>query len=402
MKLAYQAYDRAGRAINDVIDAASIAEATESLRREGLFVAQIKGAVQDAVRVTASRAKSRDLAVFTKQFYVLASTGSPVTEALAALQRQMRNESWKAVLADIGERVEEGEPLSDAMAEHPGFFDEVYRSLIAAGEASGQLVPMLERLAALVNKRWRTQSTLRGAMVYPIALTFIAIAVLLLVMLFVVPRFTEMFQTLDVPLPPTTLVMLAVSDLATRFWWIGLLTGAGLGWGAWSWLHSEAGGQWRDTVVLKLPVFGRLAQGFVIARIARLLGSLVESNVPLLEGLQLTQAAAGNAHYVKLLQEAEQAVTQGEPVSRTFRDNPLIPEAFYEALHNGEQSGKIGPLLLNIADLMDDENETSLKAALSLIEPAILVALGMLVGLVAVSMFLPLFDLTAMASGGGA
>ncbi len=154
--------------------------------------------------------------------------------------------------------------------------------------------------------------------------------------------------------------------------------------------------------MLKLPVFGRLAQGFVIARIARLLGSLVESNVPLLEGLQLTQAAAGNAHYVKLLQEAEQAVTQGEPVSRTFRDNPLIPEAFYEALHNGEQSGKIGPLLLNIADLMDDENETSLKAALSLIEPAILVALGMLVGLVAVSMFLPLFDLTAMASGGGA
>lgn len=401
MRLAYQAYDRSGRSISDVIDAANIAEATESLRSEGLFVAQIKAAVEEAVRATSKRGKGRDLAVFTKQFYVLASTGSPVPEALGALQRQMRSDAWKAVLADIIERVEEGEALSEAMAEHPGFFDQVYRSLIAAGEASGQLVPMLERLAFLVNKRWRTQSTLRGAMVYPIALTFIAVGVLLLVMLFVVPRFTELFQTLDVPLPPSTLIMLAASDFATGYWWLllGLVGAAGAG--AWWFLRSPAGRQWRDTVILKLPVFGGLAKGFVVARIARLLGSLVESKVPLLEGLQLTQAAAGNLNYAALLREAEEAVTQGEPVSRLFRDHPLIPDAFYEAMHNGEKNGKIGVLLINIADLMDDENETTLKAALSLIEPAILVALGLLVGVVAVSMFLPLFDLTAMASGGG-
>jgi type II secretory pathway component PulF len=154
-------------------------------------------------------------------------------------------------------------------------------------------------------------------------------------------------------------------------------------------------------MLLRLPVFGKLARGFAVARIARLMGSLVESNVTLLEALQLTQRAAGNVHYAALLVDAEQAVTQGEPVSRSFYDHPLIPESFYEALRNGERSGKMGPLLVNIAEMLDDENETTLKAALSLIEPAILVGLGLLVGAVAVSMFLPLFDLTAMASGGG-
>jgi type IV pilus assembly protein PilC len=402
MKLAYQAYDRQGRTISDVIDAASFAEATESLRRDGLFVAEIAPAAGAAgPAAMPRRGGMRDLAIFTKQLYVLASTGSPVPEALAALQRQMRNPAWKAVLADIIERVEEGEALSEAMAVHPGFFDDIYRSLIAAGEASGQLVSMLQRLALLVNKRWRTQSTLRGAMIYPIALTGIAVIVLNLVMLFVVPRFMELFETLEVPLPATTRMLLAASDLAMGYWWLGLLILGGAGFAAWRQLRSPAGRAWRDGVVLRLPVLGKLAQGFAVARIARLLGSLVESNVTLLEALQLTQHAAGNVHYASLLADAEQAVTQGEPVSRSFYEHPLIPEAFYEALRNGERSGKMGPLLVNIADLLDDENETTLKAALSLIEPAILVGLGLLVGAVAVSMFLPLFDLTAMASGGG-
>lgn len=402
MKLAYQAFDRQGRSISDVIDAASLAEATESLRREGLFVAQLAPASAAATAtVMPRRGGLRDLAIFTKQLYVLASTGSPVPEALAALQRQMRNPAWKAVLADIIERVEEGESLSEAMAQHPGFFDDIYRSLIAAGEASGQLVSMLQRLSLLVNKRWRTQSTLRGAMIYPIALTGIAVTVLNLVMLFVVPRFMELFETLDVPLPASTRLLLAASELCMGYWWVGVLVLGGGGFAAWRYLHTPAGQQWRDATILRLPVFGKLAKGFAVARIARLLGSLVESNVTLLEALQLTQRAAGNVHYAALLADAEQAVTQGEPVSRTFNDNPLIPESFYEALRNGERSGKMGLLLVNIAEMLDDENETTLKAALSLIEPAILVGLGLLVGAVAVSMFLPLFDLTAMASGGG-
>lgn len=408
MKLAYQAYDRAGKTVRDTIDAASKAEATDQLRRQGLFVTEIRSAAQGSADAaggvktkrfgTGSRLKN--LAMFTRQLYVLSSTGTQVTEALAALERQTRDARWKRIVADVRRRVEEGEPISRAMAEHPDSFDEVYRSLVSAGESGGKLSPMLDRLSQLVTKQLKTRSALIGSLVYPALLLFVSGSVLVAMLTFVLPRFTVLFDTLDMELPPTTKVMVALSYGLRTYWWAILLALAAAVAALWAYLRTAAGKVTRDTVLIRLPVFGPMIRGFITARIIRLLGVLVNSYVPLLDALDLTRASANNVHYEKLIDRAKDSVTRGETMSEAFADMSLVSPTVYEAMRSGEATGQVSTMLLNMADFMDEENEVVLKTLTSILEPMILVGLGVVVGAVALSMFLPLFDLTAQAGAG--
>jgi type II secretory pathway component PulF len=331
---------------------------------------------------------------------VLVATGTPLADGLAALERQVKDADFKAQLAVIRDQVEQGLTLYDALGKAPKYFDEVYRNIIKAGEESGSLPTMLDRLAVLTRKQVQIRSQLGGAMIYPCLLICITIAVLAIMLTVVMPRFTGMFESLDVPLPATTLALMGASDILRTYWWIVLLAVGGGAVALRYALISPMGKKFMDGMMLTIPVLRDVTRSYATARIARLMGVLIECNVPLLDTIQLVRNATGNSKYEEMMVKAEEVVVSGEPVSGAFANDKMIEPAFYEAVRNGEQSGRLSMLMITVADFMDEENDTRLKALTSLFEPLILVFLGLAVGGIAISMFMPMFDLTSMAGGG--
>lgn len=363
---------------------------------------ELIGATGDAraTRVGTMR-RLKNLSMFCRQLHVLISTGTPLTEALACLERQCSEAAWRQVVADLRLRIEEGASLHQAMAASPEYFDVITRSLVAAGETAGKLPAMLDRAATLSRKELAVRRSIIGAMVYPGLLVTVAMTVLIVLLMFVLPRFAELFSTLDMPMPPTTQALMLLSDFLLGYWWAVLIGLIGGGVALRLWLGTPAGVLFIDTLVLRVPQFGRITQNFATARIIRLMGILLDSYLPLLEVIGLVRESTTNSHYRRLMENAESAVTRGEPMSSAFADASLISPSVYEAMRSGEHSGQIGSLLLNIAGFLDEENEVVIKSLASIVEPLILIVLGALVGFVALSMFMPLFDLTAMTSGGG-
>lgn len=408
MKLVYQGYDSSGKVVSDTIDAPSADEATLALRGRGLFVTSINASDSEdkASRPAGGRLGSRagsgikGLTLFTRQLQVMLTTGTPILQALAALQRQTDNIVWRDTIAKLTARVEEGIPLSEAMKDHPQRFDAIYCNLVAAGETSGKLPMMLERLSTLTRKQLQTRNTVVGALVYPSLLVVVALSVLSLMLTIVLPRFGDLFATLDLPLPPTTKALMFLSGFLISYWWAIILTIIASGFGLYYWINTDHGKQTIFTAMLRLPMVGKVTRSFATARIARLLGVLMDSHLPLLDVLDLIRAGTANIHYGRLLDQAKEAVTRGEPVSSAFTGSDLITPAVSEAMRSGEASGKVASSLLVMSDMLDEENEVLIKSLTGILEPMILLAMGVLVGFMALSIFLPLFDLTAMSAGG--
>ncbi|MBI1367844.1 MAG: hypothetical protein GC162_04235 [Planctomycetes bacterium] len=409
MKLAYEAYDKGGKVVKNTIEAADANVATENLKRQGLYVTLIRPATaateaRTSAKPGGKRSKKRvgngrrlkNLSMFMRQMYVLVSTGTPLVEGLVAIERQTKDVQWRGIIESVRQRVEEGQALSIAMSDHPEYFDPICRSLVAAGETAGKLPTMLDRLASVARKQQHVRSSVIGAMIYPAMLLIVALGVLALMLMFVLPRFGGLFETLDMPLPPTTQALMYLSKFLLAYWWSVPPMVAAMIFGLKYWLKTPQGVYAMHTIVLRLPMFGKISQSFATARIARLMGILLESFLPLLEVLALVKESTTNTHYRNLLQRAEDAVTRGEPISTAFNNDKLINPMVYEAIRSGESSGQVGPLLLNIAGFLDEDNEVIVKSLTSIVEPMILIVLGALVGFVAVSMFLPLFDMTAM------
>jgi type II secretory pathway component PulF len=321
-------------------------------------------------------------------------------QGLHAIERQCEHEGWCAVVGSVRKRVEEGAPLSEAMAQHPQHFDAVCRSLVAAGETSGALPAMLDRLATLARKQLHLRSSILGAMVYPCVLMSIGVIVMIVMLMFVLPRFQGLFESLDSPLPPTTKILLWVSEVLWSYWWLllSLLIGTAVGFKFW--ITSDSGKESINSAVLSVPKLGRLVRSLMTARVARMLGTLLESRVSLLDALQLTRQAAVFVQYAQLLRRAEDAVGRGEPMSAVLGNTDLISACVQEAVRNGETSGKLGEPLVQMADFLDEENDIIVKSLTSIIEPMILIVLGVVVGFIALSMFLPLFDLVSAAQHG--
>jgi type IV pilus assembly protein PilC len=402
MKLIYTAFDKTGRQCTDVIEAADATVAGETLRRQGLYVTKLvpRGTPAAARRRWSSKSKRlKNVAMLARQLHSLVSCGTPLVEAMAAFERQARPGPWQDAMKDLRARVEQGSPLSVAMESHSDFFDPVCRSLIGAGESSGNLTAMLERVAQITRKQLVVRNAVVGAMVYPSVLAVVAVSVLALMLLFVIPRFGELFKSLDATLPPTTQALLTLSELLQNYWWAALIGAAAPVIGLKVWLGSENGHRAVQSTILRLPQIGRIARSFATARLTRVLGMLLDSHVSVLDALSLTRESIGNFRYAELIARAEEAVTQGKNIHVAFADTDLISPGVCEAIRSGEQSGQVGTLLIHIADFLDEDNEVVVKSLTSIIEPVILVVMGLLVGTIAVSMFLPLFDLTSMTKG---
>ena len=406
MNLSYTAYDKSGMLREGVIEASSKEEATEMLRKKGLFVSSIDSGGSKSGKKsskTYSRKKkvpAKIVAGFARELAVLVSTGTPLIDAMSSIERQTTNEAWAQVLGRVRSRLEEGDALSTALDGDRQAFDAVFRSLVAAGESSGHLDAMLMRVAVLTRKQAQIRSNVLGALMYPILLMGVGIFVVGLLIGVVLPRFSGMFETLDTALPPSTAVLMAISEFVRSYWWgvipAFLLAIFGIVW----WIKSPAGQLVIGNVALRMPQLGDILRSFMTARITRLMGVLLEARVPMLDAINLTRESLGHERYRSLMTQAEQAVTRGEPISTAFGSDGLMVSSACEAIRNGEQSGRLAEVMMHISDYLDEDNETIIKSLSSLIEPVIMIVLGILVGFVAISMFLPLFDLTATAGAG--
>lgn len=404
MKLVYEAYDAGGRLVKDRIDAADAGEATEQLRKRGLFVSRIEperstSSRSARVRGGGSTGAVKHISEFARQLSILIGTGTPLVEGLGAIERQAPPGAWRDTVRQVRERVEEGLPLAVAMSHHPRMFDPVSRSLVAAGESSGQLKPMLERLGMMMRQQLKVRHSLVGAMTYPSVLMGISVLVLVVMVIFVLPRFEGLFSSLGAPPPPSTQFLLDLSSTVTTYWYACLAGVVAIGGLGWWWVGSAVGRAAIGHAAVSAPVVGKLVRSVLTARIARLLGVLLESKVPLLESLALTRESAGNARYAAVILEAEEGITQGESIAPVLKRSGLFSETFVEALQTGERTGKMGPVLLGLAEAMDEDNEVVVKSITTVIEPLILLVLGGVVGFVAYSMFMPLLDVTSLTQG---
>ncbi len=434
MNVQWTGYDVNGAPIRGVIDAPSTAEARELLRKRGVFVSSVsqadEGAQVDSARgrtgtlgtqagesvgiagiitggysslasAFGATSRLRSTGLMVRQLAVLVQTGTPLAESLLVLEKQIPDGRFREVMRDVRERVENGGTLNESMAAHPKWFGPVVTSLIAAGESRGKLAEMLLRIATLNRQEVKVRQSLSGAMIYPSLLMAIAFAVVVAMVAFVMPRFQGMFENLGADLPPTTQVLMSASAFLRTWWWAVLAAVVPGGLGLLAWVVSESGRGVRDRALLMLPQVRGVARSLITARIARILGVLLDGRVTLVDALALTSASAGNGLYQSLLREAQDAVTRGESMCGALSDARLIPASVCEAVRSGERSGQLAAVLLSVADFMDEDNEISLRTISSLIEPVILIVLGLVVGVIATSMFLPLFDLTSAGGGAG-
>lgn len=409
MRFRYDGLGPDGAPAKGTVDAGSEREAQESLRRRGLFVTRIARDEDAASPAAASPGGSagglrgsKELSHFLRQLAVLVSTGTPLVDSLAALERQTPDGPWKDTLVDIRRRVEEGAQFSEAMAHHPRRFDAVCRSLVAAGESGGRLPEMLERLAMLVRQQQKIRGAVVGALVYPALLMLVSAGVITAMLFFVLPRFEGLFQTLGAPVPTSTRLLLDLAQYLRGNWYWVLGAAAAAAVAGRLWLTSPLGRRTVHRALVTLPTVGNVFRSMATARMARVLGVLLEGKVVLLDSIRLARESSGNACFADMLAQAEEHVSRGEAMSAVFSSSGLVPGAVCEAVRSGERTGRIGQVLTSVADYMDEDNELLVKTLMGIIEPVILIGLGVVISLLSASMFLPLFDLTSATGPGGA
>lgn len=408
VNLTYEAVDATGRRVSDDIKAESSKAAVDRLRERGMTVTSIQTA-PEAKPESQARAKVPEeladlklplkaMVVFTRQMAMLLASGSALVPALAAIVRQLKKPQHAELVRAIKEDLEEGATLAETLQKYPRTFDATYCAVIAAGETSANLPEMFSRLAEIIGKRRALRNKVLGAMAYPALLTLLCIAQVCVLLFFVLPRFGEMFNSLSVPLPASTKFMLDLADALTTYW--PVLAGAAIG-GVFLiafLVGTVSGRQWCSNVQIKIPFVGRLASGLIQGQLFRSLGMLLEARVSVLESLDLARRTTKNEEFQRLFDSVEQAVTSGNSFSDALERSRLIDPAICQAVRTGEESGSLGSSMSYAADVLDEDNTELVNTVTKLLEPMIIILMGVIVGAVAISLFMPLFDITTMVN----
>jgi len=405
MNLVYKGIDRNGATVADVIESSSIPEAIESLRQEGLFITDIQesSAKKRVWRGTnvgtsakASRLTLNELLLFTRQMAMLLRAGSPVVPALVAIAKQMKSSS-RSVVDKIRRDMEGGRGLADAMKEFPQTFPETYIAVVGAGEMSANLPDMFTRLATMVTRKREIRNRIISATAYPVLLICLSSCIITTMVVFVVPRFKALFASLNSPLPWSTKFMFGLS-LFLRGNWPWFL-GAGIAAAVVVVLLCKTSGgrqrlcDWQT----RIPLAGKLFARLILAQMYRVMGLLLESRVGLMETLQLARRISSNKDYQTLLTAMTETVEQGNRLGDAVSRSAMVPPSIAQAVVIGEESGHLDQAMLFVAEVQDDDNAQLIDALTKLIEPIILIGMGFVVGAIALSLFIPLFDLAAMA-----
>lgn len=401
---AYTAIDAAGAETSGRIEAADAAEVAARLRERGLFPTEVlargnpteKGMGWNLALTRPVGARER--AVFTRQLGTLLRAGMPLLKALEALARQQRNDRFREVVVALSEGIKTGDTFSAALARHPRVFDRLYLSMIKAGEAGGVLDTVLERLARFQEKTLQVRGKVVAALVYPAVVLGVAVVILAGLLVFVVPRFQQIFADLlkGAPLPPLTRAVLAVSDAVRHhaLLTVGLLL---VIWVAFRlFRRTQAGVRITDTLVVKLPLFGDLFLKAIVARFGRTFGTLLSSGVPILPALLITRDTCGNARVAGAILRVHDRVKEGAPVARPLEASRVFPPMVASMIEVGEHSGQLPEMLNRVADLYEEEVDNAVAGLSSLIEPILILFLALVVGTIVIALFLPIIRIVQL------
>jgi type II secretory pathway component PulF len=339
------------------------------------------------------RIKPKEVIFFTTQLALMLEVGTPLTSALTAMKNQTKSPAFKEVIEALARDIEEGQQLSDAMRRHPKVFDNVFISMIKAGETGSFLTGILERLAELQEKRQALIAQLRTTLTYPVFLCVVGLLVVIFVLVSVLPKFTTFFAGKESVLPPTTRFLMALSVSLRSYWWVYIIVTVGIAIGLKLWKDSKSGQKLLDRVCVSGPILSRLYNKIYTCQLLRTLGLLMDSQVPLLEALGVTRATIKNRYFKHFLDKITDHVEQGGRFSHTFTTYPYILDSVKQMVATGEEVGNLPTVMLRLAEFYDTEVDRELKNISSLIEPIALILLGGVVGVIVASVILPLFRL---------
>jgi len=384
------------------IEAPNEAFVIAQLRRQQIVPVKIKNKPRDlSLRIPGRKRKvsRRDLAIFTRQFATMIDAGLPLVQCLDILGMQQENQAFKQVILKVKEDVESGSTFADALEKHPKVFDELFVNLVSAGEVGGILDTILARLAAYIEKAMKLAKQVKSAMVYPSTILAVALIVTTVLLLYVIPIFGQMFQDFGAALPAPTLIVLAISAYTRKYFLLGLVLIIVLVL-AFRWYYKQEGGRRRiDRFLLRVPIFGDLLRKIAVARFSRTLGTMVSSGVPILESMDIVAKSAGNKIIEEAIVKARASISEGKTISEPLAESKVFPIMVTQMVSVGEATGALDTMLNKIADFYDDEVDAAVGALPSLLEPMLMIFLGVVIGGLVIAMYLPIFKLAGVVGG---
>ena len=399
---AYTARETAtGREIRNTVDAATEQAAIAALLNRNLLVVEIREKTAKRGQTKGGKVSLNDLVVFTRQLATMIDAGIAIVQSLQALAEQTPNKVMRDTIRDVCTRVESGESFSEALTRHPKAFNRLYVSMVSAGEKGGLLAEILGRLATYQENTERLRKKVKTALMYPTVVTIVAIGITIFLLVRVIPTFKEVYSGFGAKLPAPTQVLIDLSEIVQHYLiYLLVLVGAAV----WSWfyyLKTKQGRDFWDKTRIRLPIFGPIAHKICLARFTRTLASLVRSGVPILEVLQIVSQTVGNTVMEKAIKASATDIERGEGISAALGKHPVFPSMIIRMLSAGEQTGNIDNMLERVANFLDEEIEATLSGLMSLIEPLLIVFLGVVIGGMVICMFLPIFNLANIVSGNG-
>ncbi len=393
----YKDINETGRPVQGVMEASSPEDLAGKLRKMGYMPVQIREALpginMESLGSRLRRIKSEDIILFNIQLANMIDSGLTIITSLRIISEQIENKKLKGIIEDVGRLVEAGSSLSDALAKHPRVFPKIFIHTVRAGETSGKLNLVLNRLAVYVEQQEELRQKVKGAFFYPMILLFAGLLVIILIVTFIIPQFVEIFKESNVPLPVPTIIVYELGVGLKKAWYLVIL-GLGLAvFGMRKYVETKMGRLWFDRMQISVPVIGPLVRKVIISRFSRTLATLVESGVSILQSLDIVRDVVGNGIIGQVVQNVRDSVERGDRIAEPLRVSEEFPLDAVQMIAVGEETGKLGYMLNKIADLYDTSIKFSVRKMTMLIEPVLLVVLGVVVGFIMASMLLPMFDM---------
>jgi len=392
----------AGESQSGEIEVARQEEAIDALRKKKILITSMRPKTGgfSLPKFAGSGVSTKDLAIFTRQFATMISAGLPLVQCLDILAKQSSKPSFGRVIGEVTREVEAGSTLSDALGKHKNVFDDLFRNMVAAGEAGGVLDEILMRLATYIEKADALKRKVQSAMVYPVVVLTVALGATAFMLIFIIPTFAKMFTEFGGELPLPTKIVLLMSHLLQSYWWVGLLACVIAGVSLARYYATESGHRVIDQALLKIPVLGDVLLKGAVARFTRTLGTLIASGVPILSGLEITARTAGNMVIADAIMSARASIREGETVSAPLKRSNVFPPMVVQMISVGESTGALDEMLTKIAVFYESEVDTAVDTLTSIIEPVMIVVMGGIVGGMVVAMYLPMFKLITVVAGG--
>jgi type IV pilus assembly protein PilC len=396
----YKVKDKNGKLVEGSLEAENAQLVVSKLRSMGYVPIEIQqqggGAnLQRELKIPglSDRIHLKDIAVFSRQFATMINSGLSLLRSLNILAEQSESKPLAEVVNQVRMDVEKGSSLSQALQKHPKAFGRLYVSMVRAGEVGGALDSVLMRLADTIEKQVELRRKVKSAMTYPVVVALLVLTIVTAMLLFVIPMFQGIYKQLGGTLPAPTQILIDISNVCRKLWFLIPVVGGGGAYGFRWWINSEEGRKQWDAIKLKVPIFGKLVRKTALARFSRTLSALVRSGVPILESLDIVAETAGNYVVSKAVRETQAAVKRGDPLSKKLEEHPVFPPMVVQMMAVGEETGALDEMLDKIADFYDQEVEATVDALTSLIEPLLIMVMGVCVGGMIISLYLPMFNI---------